>query len=148
MGLYNCIGRNDERWNIFVWFVLLFAERVHLLLVFYFRLLKIIHLSRSGPCTLYFIFEVLLFSLKINPLTLSTRLSVFNVWLWRRHVLNPSEDNHFNLFWDSLICLVLDYNSWLNNQKKQTRLHFGCDRCFYIYQMLLLIIKDSNTANL
>ena len=60
MGLYNCIGRKDMNFEIFLIGLIFLCRKGPFAAVFFeFRLLRIIHFSRSGPCTHYFIVEVL-----------------------------------------------------------------------------------------
>lgn len=61
MGLYNCIGRKDMNVEIFLFGLIFLLPKGSICCCFFFqfRLLRIIHLSRSGPCTHYFIVEVL-----------------------------------------------------------------------------------------
>ena len=68
-------------------------------------------------------------------------------------MLNPSErDNLFNLFWNPLICLVLDYNSWLTPRKnKHACILVPIDVFIYpifLYQMLLLIQRPKRCKSI
>lgn len=157
MGLYNCIGRKDMNVEIFLFGLIFLLPKGSICGCFFFSVSSF----KNNPFvkirsvhTLFYCWGFVPFSIKIYPRTLSTRAECFwHVWPRRRHVLNPSErDNRFNLFWNPLICLVLDYDSWLTPRKnKHACILVPIDVFMYqifIYQMLLLIFKDPNVANL